>query len=342
MRAAKMVRQGADLEIGRMERPVPGPGEVLVRVEACGVCHTDAHIRAGDEKVPDADLPLVLGHEGIGLVTALGSGVTRLKPGDRVAVPWIHDTCLACRDCRTGHEAICADQRAHGMQVHGAFAEFACVKEEFTTLVPSALDPASAAPLLCAGLTAYGAVRKAAPAPGERCAIFGCGGLGQYGIRLAALSGAHVIAIDRDPGRLEVASALGAHETLLSDETTGERLAASGGADVCINFAPTSQIWPVIEASLNTRGRVVSVSMPKDRATLSLTWLAYVTPTITGSSVGGRQDLSDILRLATLRDLTIPIERIRLEDVNDALDRLTGRPGTDPVKGRLVIDFALE
>ncbi|MEL7011775.1 MAG: alcohol dehydrogenase catalytic domain-containing protein [Pseudomonadota bacterium] len=321
---------------------MPASDEVQLRLEACGVCHTDLHIQSGDEPLGEDDLPLVLGHEGIGRVTAVGRAVEGIDLGDRVAVPWLHDTCLSCRDCTTGHESICADQRAHGMHVNGAFAEYACIKSAFAAHVPASLDAVQAAPLLCAGLTAFGAVRKAALTPGQRCAIFCCGGLGQYGIRLAKLFGAYVIAVDRDPVKLKVAKTLGADEMVLAHKSAGDALREGGGTDACLNFAPTSQVWPAIETSLNPRGRVVSVSMPKDRAALSLTWLTYITPIITGSSVGGRQDLRDILELATQHDLTIPVEAIRLEDVNDALDRLAGKPGTAAVEGRLVIDFARE
>ena len=210
MRSARLITQGQPLEIGISEKPRPERGEILVKLDACGVCHTDVHIRDGDEELLEGTLPLTQGNEGIGKIVELGEDVTGFALGDRVAAPWLHDTCLACRDCLTGHENICASQRAHGMQVDGAFADYVRVKADFTVPVPDALDAVTAAPLLCAGLTAYGAVRKAALAPGQRCAIFGCGGLGQYGIRLAALAGASVVAIDTDPAKLDVARSLGA------------------------------------------------------------------------------------------------------------------------------------
>ncbi|MEO1191553.1 MAG: alcohol dehydrogenase catalytic domain-containing protein [Pseudomonadota bacterium] len=339
MRAARLRRQGEALVIEETAEPVPGPGQMLVRLEACGVCHTDLHIRDGDEQLANGTLPLTLGHEGIGRVTALGAGVTGFALGDRVGVPWLHDTCMTCRDCLTGHESVCADQRAHGMHVDGAFAESVLVDPTFAVPIPDELDSLEAAPLLCAGVTAYGAVRKATLEPGQTCVIFGCGGLGQYAIQFARLAGARVIAVDRDAGRLREARALGAEEALVSDAGTGAAIRALGGADACINFAPSPAIWPAVEAALNPRGRFVSVAMPHEPVALSLVWLTWVTPVITGSSVGGRQELRDTLALAAEHGLSIPIEPIRLEEANTALDRLAGKPGLAPVRGRAVIDF---
>lgn len=338
MHALRLIEQGRPLVLEELPTPAPGPGELRVDLEACGVCHTDLHLRDGEEHLDASALPLTLGHEGIGRVSAVGEGVKGFAPGDRVGVPWLHDTCQACRDCLSGHEQICGDQRAHGMQVDGAFAEQVIVQSAFAVPIPAGLDPVAAAPLLCAGVTAWGAVRKAALEPGNVCAIFGCGGLGQYGIQFARLWGAHVIAIDTSRERLEVAASLGADECLVSDETTGEALRARGGADACINFAPTAAIWPAVEAGLANRGRFVSVAMPPEPVSLSLNWLTWGTPVLTGTSVGGRLDLHDTLELAARHDISIPTETIGMDGVNAALDRLAGRGG-EPIRGRVVIDF---
>lgn len=339
MKAAQLIRHGQPLRLVDTEVPTPGPGEILLKLEACGVCHTDVHIRDGDEQVPEETLPLTLGHEGIGTVEALGPGVDQFNVGERVGAPWLHDTCLRCRDCLTGNETICADQRAHGMQVDGAFAEYIIVRADFAVPIPDGLDPVRSAPLLCAGVTAYGAVLKAALKPGETCAIFGCGGLGQYAIQLARIAGARVIAIDTSRERLEEARRLGATETLISDAQTGAKLRGLGGADACINFAPTPAIWPAVESGLNNRGRFVSVAMTHEPVPLSLVWLTWLNPVITGTSVGGRQELKDLLNLAQMHDLSIDIEAIKLSQVNMALDRLKGGCGGPPVRGRIVIDY---
>jgi len=340
MHAFRLTRQGAPLTLEDVPVPAPGPGELLVELEACGVCHTDLHIRQGDEALPDDQLPLTLGHEGIGRIARLGEGVTAWSVGDRAGVPWLHDTCLACRDCLSGHEAICASQRAHGLQVDGAFAEYVIVRQDFAVAIPAGLDPVTAAPLLCAGVTAYGAVRRARLEPGQTCVVFGCGGLGQYGVQFARLHGARVVAVDTDPVRLEEARSLGAEECMISDADTGAKLRELGGADACINFAPTATIWPAVEAGLRNRGRFVSVAMPSEPVELSLSWLTHGTPVITGSSVGGRLDLEETLALAARHGVRVPVESIPLAGVNDALDRLAGRRPEAPVRGRLVVDFA--
>lgn len=339
MRALRLNQQGSPLVLENLPVPVPGSGELLVELEACGVCHTDLHIRDGEEALEQNGLPLTLGHEGVGRVSAVGPGVDNFAEGDRVGVPWLHDTCLSCRDCLSGHESVCSGQRAHGMQVDGAFAEYVIVKAGFAVPIPDSLDAVTAAPLLCAGVTAFGAVRKAALEPGDICAVFGCGGLGQYGIQFARLHGAHVIAIDTSPERLEVAASLGADECLMSDGATGEALRARGGANACINFAPTPAIWPAVEAGLANRGRFVSVAMPAEPVEMSLSWLTWGTPIITGTAVGGRLDLHDTLALAASHGITIPLETIPLDGVNEALDRLAGRSDAATIRGRVVVDF---
>ncbi len=341
MNAVRLIRQGESLVVEEVPVPLPGPGEVLVRLEACGVCHSDLHIRSGDELVDSGTLPLTLGHEGVGLIEETGSGVTGLSVGDRVGVPWLHDTCLRCRDCLSGHESVCVKQRAHGMQVDGAFAEYVVVKEGFTVGIPDELDPIAAAPLLCAGVTAYGAIKRAQLEPGLTCVILGCGGLGQYGIQFARLTGARVIAVDNDQSRLDVARRLGANECYMSNDSTARKINMGGGADAFVNFAPTSEIWGIVESSLRNRGRFVSVAMPTERVAMSLSWLTNVTPVITGSSVGGRLDLSDMLTLAAKNGINIPVERIELSDVDRALDRLAGHPNEEAVEGRLVVDFSM-
>jgi propanol-preferring alcohol dehydrogenase len=286
-------------------------------------------------------MPLTLGHEGVGIVEAIGANVTGIRRGERFGAPWLHDTCLTCRDCLTGHESICANQRAHGMHVDGAFAEYVLVDPAFAVRIPDSLDPLHAAPLLCAGVTAYGAVLKAGLRPGDTCAVFGCGGLGQYAIQLARLAGAQVIAIDTTPSRLAEAERLGAVHVMTSNADTGAALRAFGGADACLNFAPTAAIWPAVVAGLKNRGRFISVAMPHEPVALSLAWLTWVTPIITGSSVGGRQELADLVALAAAQSVSIAIETIPLHAVNDALDRLSGAKREAPVQGRVVIDFSL-
>jgi propanol-preferring alcohol dehydrogenase len=336
MWTAMLTRPGQRLELRRVPVPQPGPGELLVKLEASGVCHTDVHVRAAANFPGGAPQPLTLGHEGVGKVVAQGQGATRIPLGIRVGVPWLHDTCSHCRECLTGWESFCATHRAHGYTVHGSFAEYAVVKEAYTLAIPDELDPAEAAPLMCAGVTAYGAVRKAALEPGKRCAIFGIGGLGQYAIQLAKLTGATVLAVDANPAKLEVARALGAAETYLAGPEAGAQIRAAGGADACLNFAPSPRVWPTIAEAINPLGWIVFAAMVAEPVPLVMAWLTYNGVRITGTAVGTRQELMDLVAIAAQHALRIPMERIALAEVDAGLDRLE----RGEVEGRLVIDLA--
>ncbi len=335
MRAAVLAKPGAALELREMPVPQPGPGELLIKLEACGVCHTDLHVQAA-ASIPSADGgPLILGHEGIGRVVKLGSGCGRYQVGDRVGLPWLHDTCGHCRDCLTGWESFCAQQRAHGYTVHGGFADYAVVKEAFTARIPDTLSAIDAAPMLCAGVTAYGAIRKAELEPGKRCMIIGCGGLGLYAIQLARKFGADVVAVDTSEAKLDLARRLGAQHVFLAQEEPGAKIRALGGADACLNFAPSPKPWRDMLAAINPRGWIVAIAMVPDEVALSMEWLTYNGVRITGSSVGTRQELADLLAIGGRGQLEMPIETVSLTGINDALARLAA----GAVDGRMVIDF---
>jgi alcohol dehydrogenase, propanol-preferring len=335
MKAALLTAPKRMLEMRQIPTPRPGPGELLVKVEACGVCHTDLHIQDAAAFPPGAPDPLILGHEGIGIVVERGSGATQIPLGARVGAPWLHDTCDHCRPCLTGYESFCAAHRAHGYSVHGAFAEHVVVKERYAPRIPDGLDAVLAAPLMCAGVTAYGAVLKADLAPSKTCVVIGCGGLGQYAIQFAKLTGATVIAVDTSVAKLEQARALGADATVLAGADAGGQIRALGGGDACLNFAPTAQIWPMIVEAINPLGWVISVAMVSEPVPLILGWLTYNGVRITGTSVGTRQELLDMLVLANRHNLRINTEAISLEAVNEGLERLAA----GKVEGRLVIDY---
>ena len=184
MKAAVTTAAGQPLEIRDLPVPGPGAGEVLVRIDVCGLCHTDLHFWKGDHPIP-REHPVILGHEGIGTIVELGSGVTRLKTGERVGTGYVHGTCGNCKECLTGHETHCAEVECTGVDADGCFAEYAVFQERWATPIPERLEAAQAAPLLCAGVAAYSAVRKARLEPGELAVVFGAGGLGTYAIQIA-------------------------------------------------------------------------------------------------------------------------------------------------------------
>src|ERR1700681_2780829 len=235
MRAAVLREIGKPITIEEVATPSPGAGEVLIRVEACGVCHSDLHLADGDWDLlrPITKVPLILGHEVAGTVAALGEGVTELKIGDRVGVPWIFWTCGECEFCREGRETLCLKQKITGCTVDGGFAEFLVAPATHAAPLPAVLTAAEAAPLLCAGLTVYKAMKASGIESGQRLAIFGIGGLGHLAVQIARAMDIHVCAVDVTDEKLELAKSLGAEWTVnASAEPVNKKIRALGGAHV--------------------------------------------------------------------------------------------------------------
>lgn len=335
MRAAVLAAYGEPLQIRQVPRPVAGHGKLLVRLKACGICHSDVHIWKGDVRPPQAPTPFILGHEGVGVVEAIGEGVRGWAVGDTVGVPWLHDTCLRCDECIDGYEAFCQHQRAHGLNVPGGFAEYVAVDAAFAVPVPAGVDPLATAPVMCAGVTAYGAIRRAGVTAGERLAVFGCGGLGLYAVQIAARMGVHVLAVDRDLAKLEHARRYGAAAVETAGEGLERLLADNPGYHAAINFAPTPATWAGIVASVRPRGRIVAAALVSEPVPLIQEWLTATGVTITGTSVGTRQEMREVVALHARQPLLNPIEEIDLAHATDALHALEG----GKARGRFVIRF---
>lgn len=318
MRAAVMTGFGQPLRLVDVAVPVPGPGEILIRLEASGVCHSDVHIWKGDTRAPVAPDPFILGHEGVGEVAAIGAGVDGWAIGERAGAAWLHDTCGVCDLCLAGEESFCAAQRAHGFNVPGTFAEYVVAKAAFAVKVPAGDGPALA-PLMCAGLTAYGAIERAKVVHGETCAIFGCGGLGLFAVQLAARRGATVVAVDTDPAKLELARQMGADAVELATATLPETWPSSLRAHATINFAPTPRTWPAMQAATRPLGRIIAAAMVADPVPLSQEWLTWTGITLTGTSVGTRAQMAELMALHRANPLESAVEVIRLQDASDAL-----------------------
>ncbi len=336
MRAAVLVRSGQPLQLREVPRPIPAPGQILVHLESCGVCHTDLHVWSGAAAPANWPDCLILGHEGVGRVAELGPGVTHLQPGLFVGVPWLHDTCGRCAECLAGYESFCQAHRAHGFDVHGAFAEYVVVDQRFAVPLGDRVDTLRTAPLMCAGVTAYGAVTKARLRPGMICAIFGCGGLGQYAIQLARRCGASVVALDLSDSKLSAARDLGADHTVRMDRDAIDRLRAIGGVEACINFAPSTVTWAAMTAAIKPRGRIIAAAMVHEPVPLNQEWLTATGVEITGTSVGTRLEMRELMHINHAQPLAADIKAIRLEEINEALGALS----RGQVSGRLVIDFA--
>lgn len=335
MTAALLVEHGSPLELREMPVPEPGPGEVLVELEACGVCHTDLHIWKG-EHVPRKDLPLILGHEGIGRIAKNGSLDARLAVGTRVGGGYVHNTCGNCRQCLSGYETHCAEVTATGFDFDGCFAQYVCMQESWLTPLADSIDPVEFAPLMCAGVAAYSAVRKAEIEPGQLVAIFGCGGLGYYAIQIAKLFGARVVAVDISDEKLSYAKKLSADFVVRADLDPPKFIQELGGADACLNFAPSLDAWQLMLLSAGSRAVIVLIALPKGEVSFDMAVVVENGLRIKGSADGTRQELRDLVKLAQLGHIANHIESIPFSNVNQALERLA----EGNLVGRLVLDMS--
>ncbi|MBM7505907.1 alcohol dehydrogenase catalytic domain-containing protein [Agromyces aurantiacus] len=264
MRAAVVTAFDQPVALEDRAVPEPGPGQVLVRLEACGLCHTDIHAMRGDWPVKPG-LPFVPGHEGVGIVEKLGDGVTSRSVGERVAMPWLGHACGECRFCVSGRENLCEQQQNTGYSIDGGYAEYLVADAKFASPVPEGISALDAAPLTCAGVTTYAAVKNAHVVPGERVAVWGVGGLGHLAVQYARLVGAEVIGVDITQEKLDLARELGADHVV--DASAGDPVAAIaelGGADVAIVLAVAPQVFDQAFTSLNRGGRMVLVSLPAE------------------------------------------------------------------------------
>jgi propanol-preferring alcohol dehydrogenase len=327
MKAAVVTAFDRPLEVVDRVAPVPGGDQVLVRIEASGLCHTDIHAARGDWPVKPT-LPFVPGHEGVGVVERIGERVTDIAVGDRVAIPWLGYACGRCGYCVDGRETLCESQVNTGYGVDGAHAEYAVAHASHVVRVPDEVSSLDAAPLTCAGVTTYKAVRVSGLRPTERAAIFGIGGLGHLALQYARIFGAETIAVDVTEAKLRLATYLGADHTVNAAETDPvAAIRALGGADVAVVLAASPAVLEQAHASLRRGGRLVLVSLPKDnvmRLPVFETVLGGIS--VIGSIVGTRVDLAEVFRLHAAGRTKVDVEVRKLDEINDAIeDVLAGR-----------------
>jgi alcohol dehydrogenase, propanol-preferring len=307
------------------DRPIPGagPGQVAVRMEASGLCHTDIHAAHGDWPVTPTP-PFVPGHEGVGIVYSVGEGVTSIQTGQRVAVPWLGYACGTCEHCLTGWETLCLKQQNTGYSVDGTFAEYFTADAAFAAPVPDGIDPIDAAPLTCAGVTTYKAVKVGNVRPGDLVAISGVGGLGHLAVQYAKISGGTVAAIDITDEKLQLAKDLGADLVIdARAEDPAKVLQAHGGASVAIGLAVDDKSFATAYAGLRRGGRLVLVALPA-RGMLKIPVFDTVLngTSVIGSIVGTRADLTTVFALHREGRTRVVTETRPLEDVNDAIDEV--------------------
>jgi propanol-preferring alcohol dehydrogenase len=336
MRAAVVPAFGAPLEIRDVPVPEPGTGQVVVRIEASGLCHTDIHAARGEWPVKPK-MPLVPGHEGVGTVVSVGDDTSDIAVGDRVALPWLGHACGHCRYCIAGWETYCTSPQYMGYTMDGGYAEYTLGYASHVVKVPEGVSSFDAAPLTCAGVTTYKALKVAHPQPNETAMVVGVGGLGHLGLQYARVFGTTTIAVDVEDEKLQLAKDLGADHVLdARDGAHADELARLGGVDVALVTVPSPAAMRTAHAALNPNGRLVLVGLPADnRLEIPVFETVLKGISVIGSLVGTRNDLADCFALHAAGRTRVVAESRRLEDVNDCFEEvLSGR-----VPARLVFDM---
>jgi alcohol dehydrogenase, propanol-preferring len=336
MRAAVVRRFGKPLRIEEVSVPLPGPGQILVRVVASGVCHTDLHAADGDWPVKPG-LPFIPGHEGVGHVVAVGRGVENLKEGDLVGVPWLHSACGTCEFCLTGWETLCPLQQNTGYSVNGGFADYVLAPAAYVGRIPEGLSAIDVAPILCAGLTTYKGLKETDTKPGDWVVIVGVGGLGHVAVQYAKAMGLHVAAVDVADDILDLAKRLGAELTVnaLAEDPAAFIQKQVGGAHGALVTAVSPKVFRQAIDMLRRGGTCALVGLPPGDFPMPIFDVVLKGLTIRGSIVGTRKDLEESLQFAAEGKVKATVETQPLEAINDVLERL--RNGQ--VSGRVVLNL---
>jgi len=337
MHAAVVEQFGKALVLREWDVPTPGPGQIVVKTLACGVCHTDLHGARGDWPLKPK-LPFIPGHEGIGIVSAVGPGVTIVKEGDRVGVPWLYSACGHCEYCLSAWETVCPDAQFGGYTRNGGFAEYILADPNYVAHIPAGLSAPEAAPLICAGITTYKGVKETGARSGEWIAISGVGGLGHLAVQYAKVMGLRVCAVDVDDGKLAHAKRLGA-ELLINAKTDDPGAAVKkgtdGGAHGVLITAPSLGAFKQGVGMTRRRGTCVLVGLPPGDFPVPLFDVVANCITIRGSFVGTRQDMAESLAFAAEGKVKADIERQPLSAINQIFERLQ----RGDVASRVVLDF---
>lgn len=335
MKAAVVPELGAPLEIRELPVPKAGVGQIVVKIEASGLCHTDIHAARGDWPVKPK-MPLVPGHEGVGIVVEVGEGESRIQVGDRVALPWLAKACGTCRYCVTGRETYCQSPEYMGYTIDGSYAEYALAFASHAVKVPDGVSPLDAAPITCAGVTTYKALKTASPQPADTALIVGIGGLGHLALQYAKVFGCTTVAVDVEDEKLALAKELGADHVVDGRGDQAAELAALGGVDLAVVTVPSPRAMQAAHAALNPNGRLVLVGLPADnRLELPVFETVLKGIQVFGSLVGTREDLAECFALHAQGRTRVVAETRKLEDVNACFEEvLAGK-----VPARLVFDL---
>ncbi|MFC3813386.1 alcohol dehydrogenase AdhP [Lysobacter sp. GCM10012299] len=337
MKAAVVRAFGQPLVIEEVPVPRPGPGAVLVKIAACGVCHTDLHAAEGDWPVRPSP-PFIPGHEGVGHVVAVGANVGHVKEGDRVGIPWLYSACGFCEHCLGGWETLCEQQRNTGYSVNGGFAEYVLADANYVGHLPKGIGFVEIAPVLCAGVTVYKGLKVTDTRPGDWVVISGIGGLGHMAVQYAKAMGLNVAAVDVDDDKLDLARRLGATVTVNARTTDPVAYLKKeiGGAHGALVTAVSPKAFEQASGMLRRRGTMSLVGLPPGSFPLDIFGMVLNGITVRGSIVGTRLDLQESLEFAAQGKVTATVAADKLENINGIFDRM--RKGE--IEGRIVLDMA--
>lgn len=339
MQAAQVEQFGQPLVLKELDVPTLGPGQILVKTEACGVCHTDLHAAGGDWPLKPA-LPFTPGHEGIGLVAAIGAGVRAVKEGDRVGVPWLYSACGHCEFCLSARETVCAEAEFGGYTKNGGFADYILADPNYVAHIPALLAPRDAAPLICAGITSYKGLKETRARPGEWVVVSGAGGLGHLAVQYAKAMGMLVCAVDIDDGKLDHARRLGADVMVnarLDDPVAAVKKATGGGAHGVLITAPSLGAFKQGVGMTRKFGTCVLVGLPPGEFPTPLFDVVANCITIRGSFVGTRHDMAEALAFGASGKVKADTELQPLSAINSVFRRLAN----GEVPSRVVLDFSV-
>ncbi|RUX28742.1 alcohol dehydrogenase AdhP [Mesorhizobium sp. M2A.F.Ca.ET.042.01.1.1] len=336
MKAAVVRQFGQPLVIEEVQVPTPGAGQILVKIAATGVCHTDLHAAEGDWPVKPRP-PFIPGHEGVGHVVAVGSGVKHVKEGDRVGVPWLYTACGHCRHCLGGWETLCEEQQNTGYSVNGSFAEYVLADPDYVGHLPGNISFTEIAPILCAGVTVYKGLKVTDTKPGDWVVISGIGGLGHLAVQYAKAMGLNVIAVDIDDAKLDLAKRLGAALAVNARQADPAAFVKKevGGAQGVLVTAVSPKAFEQALGMVGRGGTVSLNGLPPGDFPLSIFDTVLNGVTVRGSIVGTRLDLQEALDFAGDGKVKATIETERLENINDIFSRMH----KGDIQGRIVIDY---
>jgi len=337
MKAAVVRAFGQPLVIEEVAVPRPGAGQVLVKIEACGVCHTDLHAAEGDWPVKPSP-PFIPGHEGVGHVAAVGDGVKHVKEGDRVGVPWLYSACGHCVHCLGGWETLCEQQHNTGYSVNGGFAQYVLADAGYVGQLPDGIGFVEIAPVLCAGVTVYKGLKVTDTKPGDWVVVSGIGGLGHMAVQYARAMGLNVAAVDIDDDKLRLAERLGATVTVNARHADPAAFMKKeiGGAHGVLVTAVSPKAFAQATGMLRRGGTMSLVGLPPGDFPLDIFGMVLGGITVRGSIVGTRLDLQESLQFAAEGKVEATVAADRLENINDIFARM--RRGE--IEGRIVLDMA--